>query len=202
MLRVKNNSISHGNSVKKESISVTTVFVIAGILFATLCFAIIFFRYSTLSPFHKFYTKLPPKVDLSNYLKDKSDKATPGEIVALQLTESQLSEAVCLSCETFPLKNPTLKITPDGIIVDGKTSKGFWGMKMEFILLPKIVLGRLNFEITEVKAAGVKAPVKLTDSFNPQINYLFSQVLSGDQQIVLTEARCMVGYLRLEGSKK
>lgn len=202
MLTSRNKTSDSGSQIKKESISITTVFVIAGVLFATLVFAIIFFRYSSASPFYKYYIKVPDKVNFSGYLKEKSDNVASGSIVELQFTEAQLAEAICLDCSTFPLKNPTLKITADGILLNGKTSKGFWGINMNFVIVPKIVLGQINFEITEVKAAGVKAPAKLTDSLNPQINNLFSQVLPFSQEISLTEIKCMVGYLRLEGTKK
>ena len=197
--RDKSNKVT---SVAKESISLTTVFLIVFSLFATLCIGILFFRFSPDSPLSKYYLKKPEVKNLSSYVADQSNNSASGATVEVKITRDQLAEAICLKCSTFPLKKPEMEINQNGIILEGKTASGFWGIKMEFTIIPKIILNSLSFEVTDVKAAGVKAPSKLTDPLNPKINDVFANALPKMDDVTLLEIRPMVDYLFLEGKKK
>lgn len=187
--------------VAKRSISVAMVFGIVGVLFLTLCYAMFFFRYSELSPFYKYYLPKPPTETVTGTL-EKQISSSPGASIELKITENQIDDIICLTCDTFPLKKAELSIKPDGILVKGKTSNAFWGINVEANLKPKIENEKLAFDLTEIKAAGVAAPPKITDSVSPKLKELFNNILPANNAIVFREAYSMVGYILIVGAKK
>jgi len=193
---------SNNKTVAKESVSLWTVFLMVLFLFIVICFALIYFRYSPNSPLYNLYIKVPSAVNLNDILSKETAQIKSGETIAIKITESQLEKSVCLKCGSFPLKKAQLEIKSDGINLKGKTSTGFWGISLEFLLQPKIINDSITFEVSEAKAAGVEAPPKLTEKLNPQIESLFENVMPDQNLIKPKEINSMEGYLLLRGIRK
>lgn len=203
MLKKKNSNLELPIEVAHPSISVVTVFCIVGALFLVLVFAFFFFRYNSASPFYDYYNK--PAVTtapLSNSVSGAVNSAKAGKLVEIRLTEAQIATAVCVSCDTFPLKKGALKVTPEGIIISGKTTTAFWGVNLETTLKPKAEKGKLVIDLTDFKAAGVSAPPKITEMYSSKIKDLFTNLIPAGQSIDVTEVHSLLGSLVIIGTKK
>lgn len=203
-LNEENRSIAGGEiEVAKPSISVATVFSIVGALFLVLVFAFYFFRYNSASPFYSYYNK--PDVtapSLRSSVQTGINKTEVGKPVELKITEGQIGTAVCISCDTFPLKKSTLTVKPEGIIISGKTTTAFWGVNLDITIKPKADNGKLIFDLVDFRAAGVKAPPKITESYSSKISDLFKNIIPADQSINISEVHSLVGSLLVIGRKK
>lgn len=187
--------------VAKSSISVATVFIFVGILFAVICYGLFFFRYSDFSPFYKYYANSSTENDVGQNI-DSQIQNSASDSLEIKITENQLGKLICVDCDSFPLKKATLQIKPDGIIIAGKTSTAFWGVNVEATIKPKIENEAVVFELTDLKAAGVSAPPKITDSIGSKLRDIFSgDVLSVGQSAKFREVYTMVGYILLMGTK-
>lgn len=203
MLKKKKTIDEEPMEVAHRSISVTTIFVIVGLLFLVLVYALYFFRYSDLSPLHGYYNK--PAVDatsLTNSVKTEANKSKSGETVEINITESELSSALCVSCSSFPLKKATAKITQEGVIIGGKTTNSFWGVSLEIIMKPKVEKGKVVFDLTDFKAAGVSAPPSITKTYSQKLKDAFSDLVPGANSINITEVHSLLGSLVFIGTKK
>lgn len=204
MLKKKTQSqITDNNQVEiaKSSMSVATVFVFVGILFAVLCLGLVFFRYSSLSPIYSYYNK--PAVDKE--VKSPSaqiDTTSAGQKAEIKITEEQIQTAICMTCDTFPLKKAKLEVRPEGVVLSGKTSTAFWGVGLEITLKPKAESEKLVFEIAEFKAGGVTAPPTITEPLNDKIKNSFSQVSSQTDSIKIEEVHTLIGHILIIGVKK
>lgn len=196
---VQQNSVEIG----KPSISVKTVFTIVGALFSVLVFALWFFRYNSASPFYDYYNKKSvPATSLSSSVETNINKSASGKSVELNITESQLSEAICASCDSFPLKKGSVKIRSEGVIIGGKTSTAFWGVSLEIVMKPKIENGQVVFDLAEFKAAGVSAPPKITETYSQRLKDAFKNIVPNSQSLNITEVHSLVGSLLIIGTKK
>jgi len=207
MLKKKHPNLELPIEVAHPSISVTTVFSIVGILFLVLVFALYFFRYNSASPFYQYYNKKPAanislNSSLDSSLQTGINKTASGKSVELRLTEAQIGAAICISCDTFPLKKGTLKMTPDGIVISGKTTTAFWGVNLDIIFKPKAENGQIVFELTEFKAAGVSAPPKITSLYSDKLKGLFINIIPAGQSIKITEVHSLVGSILIIGTKR
>lgn len=181
----------------KESISLTAVFIFLGFIFVLLISMLIYLRFCSWSPFYDFYNKktVPTTslVDLFNKTKSTSLKT-----VELKISEADLSATAGVNRSDFPLKNAVLKIKPEGIIVSGKTSSAFWGIPVDITLVPVTGNGKLLIQIKEIRASGVVAPPKISQQLTPKVNTIFSQTISGFDNLNIKEARTSVGFMILE----
>lgn len=186
----------------KESVTLTGVFVFLGLIFLILVSFMVYLRFSNWSPFASFYQSaaVAPVSFLDQYNQQKS-LAPTSKTADIKVTEDNLSQMINLSGSNFPLKNPSLKITPDGVDINGKTSNFFWGVSVDVILVPKVGGGKMIFNVKEIKAAGVVAPPKISDPLNSQISPLFNDAFSGLNQLKVDDVHCMVGYLLLTVEK-
>lgn len=200
----ESQSIAGGDvEVAHPSISVRAVFTVVGVLFSVLVFAFYFFRYNSASPFYSYYNK--PDVtatSLKSSLQTGINKAEAGKPVELKLTEEQIGAAICVSCDTFPLKKSTLSVKPEGIIISGKTTTAFWGVNLDITFKPKAENGQIVFELTEFKAAGVSAPPKITSSYGDKLKNLFANIMPAGQSINVSEVHSLVGSILIIGTKR
>ncbi len=202
MLKKKSSSDEQPIEVAKRSISVATVFVIVGLLFSVLVFAMYFFRYNEASPFYSYYYKPSVTTTLGNSVRTGINKTASGKPIELNLTEAQISQAICISCDSFPLKKGALTVRPEGIIISGRTTTAFWGVNLETTLTPKVDNGKLVFNLTDFKAAGVSAPPKITQTYSSKIKDLFANVIPSSQSINVTEVHSLIGSIEIVGTKK
>jgi len=203
MLKKKKAFDEEPMEVAHRSISVTTVFVIVGLLFFVLVYALYFFRYNDLSPFYGYYNK--PAADttpLTSSVKIEVGKSKSGKTVEINITESELSSALCISCSSFPLKKSSAKIMQDGVVISGKTTNSFWGVGLEIVMKPKVEKGKVVFDLTDFKAAGVSAPPSITKTYSQNLKDAFSDLVPGANSINITEVHSLLGSLVFIGTKK
>lgn len=185
----------------KKTTSVVAVFVFVGIIFLILCGGLFYLRYSADSPLFHFYVPTPDVASVSDTLQKQLDVKTDPS-VELKITENQISSAVCLTCDSFPLKKAELVVRPDGISITGKTSTYFWGINVEVTIKPKIENEKVTFDLTDIKAAGVTAPPKIADSISSQLKSLLANVVPANSAVSFKEVYAMVGYILVVGAKK
>lgn len=199
----KNQTKPNNLEPPKSSVSLTAVFVFLFIILAIFVSFLFYLRFSNISPLADFFHRNSANLgqNLENYFKTETTIQS-GPTVSMKITEAQISEAIGVDKSGFPLKSPSLSVRPEGVILTGKTSNYFWGIGIEAILTPKIVLGELQFDIKSIKAAGVQAPPQIADSLSPKLNDLFANLLPTDSGVTLSDVHPMVGYLLLEGKKQ
>lgn len=194
----KENKID-GVEIPKESISLTAVLVFLGIVFALLLIMVFYLRFSSWSPLSGYYLKKKlPDFSIADVFNREKTQSPSLKEVDLTITEEELAKSINITGSDFPLKKPSLKIKPEGIVISGKTSSGFWGVPVEVVFEPKVGGGMLLFNIKEIKAAGVVAPPKIADSLTPKMNSVFYNAFSGLDNLKITGARTLVGYMILE----
>jgi hypothetical protein len=187
--------------IPKETISLTAVFIFLGFVLAMILSMLFYLRFSSWSPFSDFFHKhISTDISfLDIYNKQKTD-STSSNISGtdIKLTENELGQMIGIQNSDFPLKKATLVVKPEGVIVSGKTSTAFWGVPVEVTLMPKVVDGKVIFEITEIKAAGVVAPPKISGTLTTKLSTLFTTASNQINKINISNVRTMVGYILLE----
>jgi|GEM_PF-1224405 len=203
MLDRKKRLSKEPTEVARPSISVKTVFVIVGMLFAVLVYALYFFRYSDLSPLYSYYHQsTSDAAALSNSVQTEVGKTKNGDAVEIKITESQLTSALCVSCSSFPLKKASAKMTEDGVIIEGKTSNSFWGVNLQITMKPKADKGKVVFELAEFQAAGVAAPPSITKTYSQKLKDAFADLIPGASSVDVSEVHNLIGSLIVIGTKK
>lgn len=179
----------------KESVSILGIFVFLGVLFLIFVSFLIYLRFSNFSPLAELYA-LKPDIELSsipslNSQLNKSNSST----LDLRITESALTTSISMSASDFPLRNPELKIEPDGVHLSGKSGDKLWSPKLDILLKPETTDEKLTFTIVEVKSWGVSAPAKLVSTLSDSLGSHFANILPQKENLRVIEARSMVGYL-------
>lgn len=181
----------------KESITLTAVFIFLGFIFVLIIGMLFYLRYSSWSSFSSFYVKnLPKTTSFTDIFNKEKAKSTTAKTVDITITEDELSKMVGLGDASFPLKKASLKITAEGIVISGKTANGFWGVPVEVLFVPFTNNGKIMFNLKEIKAAGVVAPPKISETLSPKMNSIFySSSFSDLDKLKIAEARTLVGYM-------
>lgn len=128
--------------------------------------------------------------------------SSEGEEVTLKITEEQLQGAIKADDANFPIKKATVKINTDKIILSGKTSNNFWGLNVEVSLVPKVEEGKVKFDITEIKSAGLKAPNSISDVVNNNLGQYLDGLSSLIDDIEVTDFKLEEGYITVTGKQK
>lgn len=177
------------------------VFIFVFLIFVILCSMIFYMRFSYTSPIFKFWGHKSDSVSASQNIQNQIGSPEIKD-VEVKITENQLSDLSCVSCDSFPLRHAELSIKSSGVEINGKTSNFFWGINVSATLTPKIENEKLVFDLTNVGAAGVTAPPKITDSLNPKLKEVFANIVPGGDNIAFKQVYSMAGYIRLVGTKK
>lgn len=184
----------------KESVTLAEVFGLLAFLLIIIVGTLFYLRYSKYSILADFFGKKIPAFSIESILSRDQNKAV-GDKVEFKITEKELNELSGIASGDIPLKKPELKITGDGVIVSGKYGNAWLGVPVEAVMVPKAENGQLNFEIKEIKAAGVVAPPKIKDSLQPTISRKFAGLFAG-KKINVTYAKAMTGFLLIEGTNE
>jgi len=128
--------------------------------------------------------------------------SSSGEEVTLKITEEQLQGAIKADDSNFPIKKATVKINTDKIIISGKTSNNFWGLNVEVSLTPKVEDGKVKFDITEIKSAGLKAPNSISDVVNNNLGQYLDGLSSTMGDIEVTDVKLEEGFVTVTGKQK
>lgn len=135
--------------------------------------------------------------NISKQLEDQIGES----IVSIRISEDELSSILNANSEEFPLKKASVKITPEKIILSGKTSNSSLSFKVDVGIVPKVSEGKVVFEIKEIKTGGVSAPKVVTDEVNKNLSSYLSQFnLNDDVQV--TEVKLYQDYLIATGERK
>jgi len=187
-------------AIPRETVTLWEVFGLLAFLLIAIVGTLFYLRYSKYSILADFFHKPIPSLSIESILARDGNKAV-GDKVELKITESELNELAGIASGDMPLKKPDLKITENGVIVTGKYGNAWLGVPVEAIIIPKAQNGKINFEIKEIKAAGVAAPPKIKDQIQPIISQKFAGLFAG-KKINVTDARAMTGFLLIEGTNE
>jgi len=186
------------DSSNKKSCSVLSIILILLFVFILLLAGAFYL---------KFKVKVPEiatdesSTDLSQNVKKQLDDQSGESIVSIRVTETDLSGALNTSSENFPLKKSLVKITPEKIILSGRTSNSPLSFKVDVGIIPNVVGGKTVLEINEIKTGGVSAPKAVTDEINKNLSSYLSQYNLNDN-IKVTEIKLYQGYLIATGERK
>lgn len=185
---------------RKESITLTQVFIFLGFIFVLIVGMLFYLRFSSWSPFSGLYLKnLPKSVSFSELFNSEKAKSGAAKSIELKISEEELSKMIGISASSFPLKKSSLKIKAEGIVISGKTASGFWGVPVDVLFVPVSNNGKIIFNLKEIKAAGVIAPPKISETLSPKMNSLFySNSFSDMDKLKTKEVRTLVGYMIIE----
>lgn len=148
----------------------------------------------------KFWQTTTPAEDSSKSLMSEVSDSKNGEVLSIKIAETDLSELLKFSDSNFPVKNPSLKIQSDKIVLSGKSGSSILAMNVEIGLVPKAKDGKLIFEISEMKTAGVPTPQKITESVSKSLEpYLTIDSLS---DIDITDVKLNESEFVITGIKK
>lgn len=195
-----NQKIKNEEEDRKESITLTQVFIFLGFILAILVAFLFYLKFSSFSPLN--LNKLNVKTDFNLSSKYLDEVKKPSAVFEMTISEVELAQIVKVTDPSFPLKKAELKIVPEGITISGKTSSAPWGMKVDILVVPVVQLGKLSFEIKEIKALGVVAPPKISDAINPKISPLFEDIFPQSDKVEVQDAKTLLGKLYIEGAKK
>ncbi|MFA6963966.1 MAG: hypothetical protein WC227_04665 [Patescibacteria group bacterium] len=201
MERLRSGKI--GNQLKPhESVTIKGVFVFLSFIFLIFLSFIFYLRFSGFSPMVEIYKLKKPVVNfnLADYLTGEANTSISKNF-EIKINEEQLKETIKLGDRFIDLKKPDIKIKPEGVIITGKSSGGFFGINVEVLAIPEADAGKLKFKIKEIKAAGVVAPPRIADPLTSQINLALRDV-AVPEGLTVTEVRTMTGYILVEGTKK
>lgn len=185
----------------KETMSLVSVFLLLGFIFALIAGTLFFLRFSSYSSIATRYLKKTAVFNLHDYFAQNVVKAAIGDQVEIRIDEGKLADALGVSNTTFPLKKAKLAIKPEGVVLTGKISGGFFGLPAEVTVMPKALDGEIVFEVASIKAAGVPAPPKIVDVLQPAISSAFANLSLSKGEIKVTEVRPMLSYLLIEGER-
>lgn len=155
---------------------------------------------------------IPNKKDLLNLstlnkdiptITDKMEKTAlnPGEKTEISLNEEELIEAIGVKESGFPLKNPSLSITPEYVAIKGKTSEKLLSPVLEVQLLPKIIDNKLAFEVKQIRTSGISAPRFMTDPLNQKLEkyltvsyeimeeFILENIVLKDKELIITASK-------------
>lgn len=125
-----------------------------------------------------------------------------GEEVTLKLTEADIQNAINANDDNFPLKKASVKVNPDKIILSGKTSGGFLGLNVEVGIVPKVESGKVEFDITEIKSAGVTAPKSVSDLINKNLGQYLDGLSSSIGNVEVSKVELNAGYIMVTGKQR
>lgn len=179
--------------VPKSSCALWSIFLLLFIIFCAIIGSLFYLK-------TKKFNFTAPKIN-SN-ANSIQQVFVSGEEVTLKLTEEQIQSAINASDNNFPLKKSKVKINSDKIILSGKTSNNFWGVSVEVFLVPRVDSGKVKFDITEIKSAGLTAPKSISDMINQNLGKYLDGLSSSIGDIEVSKVELNSGYATVEGRQK
>ncbi len=181
--------------------SFIVVAIILLIIFLIPVFAIFAFGGKGLD-FHKF---LPQKANLANLsalVTEGTKEKKIGEKFDVKITETQLGQSLDLKNTNFPIKKPSLKISPDKIILSGRAGASALSLSVNVGLSPVIESNHIKLEITSIESLGVVAPKEIVDIIRPALEPILNNIYTAPANINLTTVTLYQGHLIITGQVK
>lgn len=181
----------------RKNRSILPVIITLCVIFVVLLGGVFYLRFK--NNFH-FKNISISKISLDDSLKRQLESQKGEKQVQIRLTDNDLSKILNTNTADFPLKNSAVKINSSEIILTGKTGNSPLSFKVEVGIIPRVNNGKIDFDIREIKTAGVSAPKLVTDRVNTQLtSYLKQMVLQDD--ITVTDVKMYDGYLIATGER-
>jgi hypothetical protein len=146
-------------------------------------------------------TNSPPVLNISDQISERLNSES-GEEVTIKLTEQELDDLISAGDSNFPLKNASVKINPDKIVVSGKTGSSFLSLSVDVGIVPKVDAEKVKFEITEIKSLGVAAPKSVTETINSKLSSYLNNLSSSFNNVEVKEIKLYSGYMTIAGKQK
>jgi len=125
-----------------------------------------------------------------------------GDEVTQKFTDEQIASAIKANNANFPIKKASVRTNTEKILISGKNSNSFWGISVEAGVAPKVENGRIKFEITEIKSAGMKAPNSISDVVNNNLGQYLDGLSSSLGDIEVSKVELFDGYILITGTQK
>lgn len=148
----------------------------------------------------KKFSLIVPKVNLNTNTSQHDFMSD--EEVTIKLTEAQIQNSINADDANFPLKKAKIKVNSDKILLSGKTSNSFWGVSVEVGIVPKVESGKVQFDITEIKSAGVTAPKSISDLVNKNLSQYLDGLSSSVGNIEVSKVELNDGYVMVTGKQQ
>lgn len=184
-------------STSKKGCSVWLIALILVLIFVLLLGGIFYLKYKSNINLKNLSFQ---KVSLDDSFKKQLDDQKGEKTVQIRLTDADLNKLLNLESSDFPLKNPSVKITPEKIILSGKTSNSPLSLGVAVGIVPKVNNGKIDFDIQEIKTGGVTAPKVVTDSVNSKLSSYLKQ-FSLKEDVKVTDVKLYDGYLIASGER-
>lgn len=182
----------------KSSCSVFSVLVI---LFALLAIAVSLVVFasggSKIKAIH-----LPFALKMPGLIKEKPfeqsfSSVVDGNRVTFKLTESDVAQLIGVKKQSFPLKDATLKIASDKLIISGKTSNSILSVRVDCWMMPQLEGDKITFKLLDVRAGKVAAPKYLADTMQTRLK--MSIAAPSQNGVVMKDIKLYNEYLELIG---
>lgn len=179
--------------IPKSSCALWSIFLILFIILLAIIGSLFYLK-------TKKFSVSTPKVNVN--INSELSASTSGETISIKLTEAQIQSAINTNDANFPLKKATVKVNPDKIVLSGKTSNKFWGVLVEVGLVPRVESGKVVFDITEIKSAGVTAPKSISDLVNKNLGQYLDGLSSSLGNIEVSKVGLNSGFIMVTGKQR
>lgn len=139
---------------------------------------------------------------LTDKFVDQTKNIQPGETLALEFSEVEVSQYLGISDPDFPLKKARLKIREKGIVVNGRMSDSFLALPVEICIRPKIDQGKLLLILDDIETSSVSLPKFVRDKINAYLDMIMRSRTLYDENLEIITAATLEQILRLEIHKK
>jgi len=180
----------------KSSCSILAIVIFLSVILLIFAGALTYIKF-------KNYKLIVPRgdsstLDLRSKIEKQIDDQSADQTITITINESDINSAFS-SYPSFPLKNPAVKISKSDMTVFGKY--GF--IKIDVLVVPKVANGKIDYEITEIKAAGVAAPKKISDSVSSEIrSFMLSTMPTTTKRVYIDKVELQPGIIQATGHKK
>lgn len=182
------NAVEHKSSCSILALAITLI-----VILLVLLSGLFYLKFHNVEIINSEKSKdLPLSAKIENQIADQKND----DSITLTINEMDLN-SLLNNYSNFPLKNPTLTIDEKGILMKGKYSV----LNVEVLIVPKIENNKIKYDIVEIKAAGVAAPKKISDTLNSELSTFISSQLPSSKKIKFEEMTLQKGIIQATGKK-
>ena len=179
--------------IPKSSCALWSIFLLLIIIFLAIVGSLYYLKTK------KFSLNRPVSDIVTNPIETN---VAPGDEASIKITEADLQSGINTDDANFPLKKTSVKINPDKIILSGKTSNSFFSVSVDVSLVPKVDSGKVGFDITEIKSAGIAAPKSVSDLVNKNLGQYLDGLSSSLGNVEVSKIELNSGYMTVTGRQK
>lgn len=136
-------------------------------------------------------------LDLRSKIEKQIEDQSGEESLTITVTDDDIN-SLLKGYANFPLKDPSAKINESGITISGK----YGLINVDVLVLPKVENGKINYEIKEIKAAGVTAPKKISDAVSSELSNFISSKMPNTKKIYVEKVVLKDALFQATGKKR